>query len=608
MAGRSSEWRLQRGQYLGEISALCFLHPPPSVSCLPYLLAGTGSQLLLYDLVTGVMIRSFQVFEGIRVHGISLEKFHQQSSSSALAVKIAVFGERKVKMFCLRVEIVNNSQNKPQVSMVDLILLLSLPKLNHWVLDVRFLKDSVSSSHEESQYLAIGCSDNSVCFWNILRSDFIFEVRCSEKCLLYSMRMWGDEVEALRVASGTIYNEVIVWKVVRQNHAPFVESAVKHLMNPTSEEGEDLPGQQYEALHICKMLGHEGSIFRIAWSSNGSKLASVSDDRSARIWAVHAERSGAKNSVGDDVSYSMGPVLFGHSARVWDCCIFDSLIITAGEDCTCRLWQLDGTQLRMIKDHIGRGIWRCFKSEYVRCLHFTREDTLYVATNNGHLYHAKLSTAGDVKWTKLVRVSGEVPIVCMNLISTNSSDDCHGIDDWVAVGDGKGSMTIVRVVGNVWTPKVGLVFTWSAEIGRQLLGTYWCRSLGFSFIFSADPKGKLKLWRLCDPLQTASDNNTGSHNATLVAEFVSCFGVRIVCLDASLKEEVLVCGDLRGNLILFPLLKGLLLGSYIASEAKISPSNHFKGAHGISSVCSVAIAGSSFSQVEIHSVWPRSSK
>ncbi|CAK9145269.1 unnamed protein product [Ilex paraguariensis] len=176
MAGRSSEWRLQRGQYLGEISALCFLHPPPSVSCLPYLLAdyatrdcllaiffatGTGSQLLLYDLVTGVMIRSFQVFEGIRVHGISLEKFHQQSSSSALAVKIAVFGERKVKMFCLRVEIVNNSQNKPQVSMVDLILLLSLPKLNHWVLDVRFLKDSVSSSHEESQYLAIGCSDNS---------------------------------------------------------------------------------------------------------------------------------------------------------------------------------------------------------------------------------------------------------------------------------------------------------------------------------------------------------------------------------------------------------------------------------------------------------------
>ncbi|KAK1366017.1 hypothetical protein POM88_041578 [Heracleum sosnowskyi] len=32
-----------------------------------------------------------------------------------------------------------------------------------------------------------------------------------------------------------------------------------------------------------------------------------------------------------------------------------------------------------------------------------------------------------------------------------------------------------------------------------------------------------------------------------------------MCLDASLEEEVLVCGDLRGNLVLFPLVKELLL-------------------------------------------------
>jgi hypothetical protein len=30
----------------------------------------------------------------------------------------------------------------------------------------------------------------------------------AEKCLLYSMRMWGDSVRELLVASGTILNEV----------------------------------------------------------------------------------------------------------------------------------------------------------------------------------------------------------------------------------------------------------------------------------------------------------------------------------------------------------------------------------------------------------------
>ena len=28
------------------------------------------------------------------------------------------------------------------------------------------------------------------------------------------------------------------------------------------------------------------------------------------------------------------------------------LIVTAGEDCTCRMWGLDGKQLLMIKEHM----------------------------------------------------------------------------------------------------------------------------------------------------------------------------------------------------------------------------------------------------------------
>lgn len=108
--------------------------------------------------------------------------------------------------------------------------------------------------------------------------------------------------------------------------------------------------QQYNAVHICRLVGHEGSIFRIVWSSCGAKLVSVSDDRrlisfltlffpllyfilelcntliwfpdpySARIWTIHAQQNDC-----DEKREVVGPVLFGHSARIWDCCISHSV-------------------------------------------------------------------------------------------------------------------------------------------------------------------------------------------------------------------------------------------------------------------------------------------
>ena len=44
-----TQWGLQCSQYLGEISALCFLHFPIHLSSLPYLLAGTLSSPPLHS-------------------------------------------------------------------------------------------------------------------------------------------------------------------------------------------------------------------------------------------------------------------------------------------------------------------------------------------------------------------------------------------------------------------------------------------------------------------------------------------------------------------------------------------------------------------------------
>lgn len=58
------------------------------------------------------------------------------------------------------------------------------------------------------------------------------------------------------------------------------------------------------------------------------------------------------------------------------------------------------------------------------------------------------------------------------------------------------------------------------------------------FIFTADPGGRLKLWKLCHNLPSSSVDGRGGYNAFLIAEYASCFGLRIMCLDASFDEEV----------------------------------------------------------------------
>ncbi|XP_057251305.1 uncharacterized protein LOC104894802 isoform X2 [Beta vulgaris subsp. vulgaris] len=472
------------------------------------------------------------------------------------------------------------------------------------------------------------------------------------------MKFWGHDFKTLMIASGTIFNEIVVWKLVCQHPRQLSTSAGQDLVVLSfSGDVHPLNYLHYEAEIISTLSGHQGSIFCLSWSKDGSKLVSVSDDRSARMWITNAAMN-----VTDDLSiscgpYLAGPVLFGHGARVWDCCISDSFIVTAGEDCTCRVWELDGTELRVIKEHSGRGIWRCLydpntsllvtggfdsaikahrlhssvsafsgecisefeerraevlrvcipnssghsgfidsKSEYVRCLKCARKDVIYVATNHGYVYHAKLYESGSAEWTGLIRITEEIPVICMDLLSTNLDELSLEVEDWIAVGDGRGTMKIIKVVFRDGAPHVAVRISWSAEMDRQLLGAYWCKSLGCRFIFTSNPKGLVKLWRLSDSL---SHDAVGNYDMYPVADFMSPFGARIMCLDATFEEEVLVCGDLRGNLILFPLSKRILLDSSIQAIEKTPFLTYFKGAHGISTVSSISMVKLSFNVIEI---------
>lgn len=119
---------------------------------------GTGSQLLLYDLETGKLLKSFHVFQGIRVHGITCTSI----TAKDIEFNIAVFGERRVKLFKLCINVEVRFQDHPQES-IPLILLHSLPKFSHWVLDVCFLKVITLSQ--------LSIHSSSVHFWHLNTSD-----------------------------------------------------------------------------------------------------------------------------------------------------------------------------------------------------------------------------------------------------------------------------------------------------------------------------------------------------------------------------------------------------------------------------------------------------
>ncbi|GAB2262785.1 hypothetical protein Droror1_Dr00003782 [Drosera rotundifolia] len=662
MEERTGEWRLEGGDYLGEISALCFLHLPSHFSPLPLLLAGTGSQIILFDVNIGRMVKSCRVFEGIHVHGISSFPIHrtERTTSSAIGFNIVVFGERRVKLFTLHFDLVEVSQEALD-SHTNLVLIQVLPKFSHWVFDACFLEDDNSSCEDRHGYLAVGCSDNSVHIWNIKKSVITLVVKCSERCLLYSMRLWGHTFEALRVASGTIFNEIVVWKVANQSriHSAVMVHGSDYLGGP--DASNQFNYHQCDAVVRCRLAGHQGSILGISWSTDGSKLISVSDDRSARVW-IDSSNNGSDN-VGMMENYSVGPVLFGHSARIWDCCIFDFVVVTAGEDCTCRVWGLHGQELWTTKEHIGRGIWRCLfdprssllvtagfdsaikvhsvhasisrgtkefaeevrkdrdvplvlsipnssannglmdsKTEYVRSLRFACGDTIYVATNHGYVYHIRFPGDGSAEGRETIKVGDGWPIVCMDLLPRDLGMHFTVAGDWLAVGDGKGVMTVINVSHDKCYAIMCSTTSWKAEMDRQLLGAYWCKSMGCRFIFTSDPRGVLKLWRLADLSESSPLDSTGSYDVHLVAEYMSSLGARIMCLDALVEEEVLVCGDLRGNLLVFDLSKALLRDGSQGSGEKMPPVSYFKGAHGISTVSSLSLAGISPISVEICSV------
>ncbi|CAG8438832.1 6428_t:CDS:2 [Acaulospora colombiana] len=179
--------------------------------------------------------------------------------------------------------------------------------------------------------LAIAFAHNFVEIWDARDNSCVYSIQCEERCILYSARFFGNNREDLVLASGTVFNQVLLWNVMQES---------EHDLGVVRR----------------KFIGHEGVIFGVRFSENGRYIVSVSDDRTIRLWNADAD---------DD----MKPlVLYGHIARVWDCLILNDYLVSISEDSSCRVWKnsfynnskddlSDVDCIACWEGHVGKNVW-----------------------------------------------------------------------------------------------------------------------------------------------------------------------------------------------------------------------------------------------------------
>eukprot|EP01080_Neovahlkampfia_damariscottae_P001336 gene1336-11418_t len=209
---------------------------------------------------------------------------------------LCIFGQRIFKLFKFSV----NNDN------FELEEILTF-EAKFWILDVKKL---------ENDMFVIGYSSNSVEIFLFQNSNLksLKFLKGTLNCLLYSMRLHGNSLNDLVIASGTIFHDILIWNV------------------------------DQKLLRTLK--GHVGVIFCVEISKDGNWLISASDDRTIKLWNL-------KDISQEEIT------LYGHSARIWDCkFLSDDRIVSCSEDSLVKIWNFQGNSLKTLQGHTGKNVWK----------------------------------------------------------------------------------------------------------------------------------------------------------------------------------------------------------------------------------------------------------
>ncbi|GMH35527.1 hypothetical protein BSKO_03395 [Bryopsis sp. KO-2023] len=549
------------GGYFGDVSALEALHYEGRHLCL----AGMGPYLKVFDIPSRSLVMSHAVLEGIRVHGI------QTCTKTGLLV--AVHGSRSLKVYEIQ-NLTSCMRGAP-----DFDALLDPDPFVHWLMAVKILDVAVDPGGGRLMHVAIGLSDNSVGMYSgrLSKHDPSFtmlrQFKSSVQTMLYSMAFWADgeqDEPRLLVASGTMFNDIYVWKCDCLGGDAMVEPSMK-------------------------LSQHQGAVLRLRLSHDGTLVISASEDRTFAIWDIGQEVESL---------VEVAPLLrrYGHKGRVWDAALCDGMVATASEDCTCRLWSLvDGSELKCLKGHHGRGIWCCQfagqllltggadgsikmwdlrgleeeleeapcsavaglavatrveiqKDEVVRGVGVgSNLDRIFLATGSGRiLMVAGFGVGGEgTVWSEVFKCTDPGPLVDIDVVGHNGLD-C------VCAGHCKGIGVVAFVPCSSVEENLVGALEWQAHGCIPVLKVTWGPRLPSSgdavsaLVCTMDGCGSMACWRV------EWDSSETQTIPQLICRVKSCLRSRLVCGTALLVGEdlFLAAGDLKGGVMAWAVREG----------------------------------------------------
>jgi WD40 repeat protein len=310
----------------------------------PLILASEGSFLKIFDAESSRLVAQCRVFQEQAIHGIAA----RNSTDDVDDLEVVIWGGPQLTL--LRKSDIERLIHRDVTSIAEIAALAS-----DWILSVAFSPWKQESCVMITAHNAM--LQASLSREMMLGTTQIEQLQPPSRSMLYSASLVVENADAVIVAAGTIFGEVIVWKCA------------------ASQEGTVFLS---EVLFV--FTGHEGSIFGVDISplvtdSDGKPmrlLASCSDDRTIRVWDITGaqQRDAATEELIKDLmpretgfggnshsEHATSPfnrcvaVMMGHASRIWgvkfDCQGISQLqvnssitILSFGEDSTTQQWAL----------------------------------------------------------------------------------------------------------------------------------------------------------------------------------------------------------------------------------------------------------------------------
>eukprot|EP00927_Polykrikos_kofoidii_P031145 TRINITY_DN26809_c0_g1_i1.p1 TRINITY_DN26809_c0_g1~~TRINITY_DN26809_c0_g1_i1.p1 ORF type:complete len:1375 (-),score=202.02 TRINITY_DN26809_c0_g1_i1:286-4410(-) len=340
--------------------------------------------------VFGSVLRRALGGTAAHIHGIRVDPLRSQqtalvTSHGDVVTVAAVFGPQYLTL-CKLIA--------PALSLPRVQRLVSPARLPDWPLDVAWLG-------VEGLRLVVAFARH---FVEVLRYDdhvdsgtFVKEARVpgpagasflysGALAMLPSQSMIGrppthapEATPTVRFACGTFDGYIHVWQFGDRQKQELPNQEREQQQFPPTHQTTVVSTWSSKATAPTTLEGHDGSVFRVRLFLDGSVILSASDDRTARLWRVR----GVSGQESDANCWSCEAVYRGHGTRVWDALLVGSegstgfltsgsIVATACEDSSVRLFLRSGEPLRELQGHRTRG---------VRCVEVLQQPTPNAATS-----------------------------------------------------------------------------------------------------------------------------------------------------------------------------------------------------------------------------------